>query len=187
MGLWDRITDGVLGILGVGGQVATNKANVRMAREQMAFQERMSSTAAQRAVKDYEAAGLNPALAYDRGASSPGGASAVIGDVVSSGLRARELSQAMRIAGKQADADLVVKGAQGQLLGWQAREAKRAFDFSKALEPYMLRQQKAEAIARESMLPGLRNTADFEEMMGRGRPGLSAAKTAMEILKSLRR
>lgn len=65
------------------GQERANKSNLQIAREQMAFQERMSSTAYQRAVGDMKAAGINPMLAIQQGgASSPGGASATMQDVV---------------------------------------------------------------------------------------------------------
>lgn len=204
-GWLDSALDFGLGLLGVGGQVQSNQANKKMAREQMAFQERMSSTAAQRAVADYRAAGLNPALAYERGASSPGGASAQLGDIAAAGIstaqQARQVRQQLRIQKEQSDADLVLKREQAAAaaasnyaskaagdLSWQGvLLGRQQHEFNRQVQPSTVRMTAAEAALREYLLPGAKNTADFERRLGAMRPGLSSAKSLAEILKLLRR
>lgn len=66
-------------LINSGDTKETNKTNLAIAQQQMAFQERMSNSAYQRSMDDMKKAGLNPMLAYSQGgASSPSGASATM-------------------------------------------------------------------------------------------------------------
>lgn len=186
------------GVLGYKGQQETNAANIALTKEQMDFQERMSNTAAQRAVKDYEAAGLNPALAYDRSASSPGGASTTIGNATAAGL-----SSAMAVAAQRQQMELTRKETESRLqtdaatratlynqsekANREIKEIEQRIRFNEINQPADLRTRNAEARLRELLIPGAKNTADFEEWIGKYGKGVgtagAAARAAAEIAK----
>lgn len=69
-------------LLSMSQQTAQNKFNAEEAQKARDFEERLSNTAYQRAVKDMKDAGINPILAYSNGAS---GASTPSGSAASSG------------------------------------------------------------------------------------------------------
>lgn len=181
------------GVLGVAGQDRTNAANARQAKEQMAFQERMSNTAAQRSIADYRAAGLNPALAYERTASSPSGASAVMGNAIASGLSsaadAARLNQELRqssqihyenLRNTRANTEKTrVEGANAILQGDILSQERR---FRAAIQPHEQRLRAAEALMMEYGLAGEKNKSDVEKMMGRLGPGMTSARGALDLL-----
>jgi len=106
------------GLFGSSGQSSANRSNERIARENREFQERMSSTAYQRAAKDLDAAGLNRILALGGPSSSPGGSTAVMQNKKADIGRGVTNSVASALAVKKATAE--VKNIEANTKGTQA-------------------------------------------------------------------
>lgn len=171
-----------------GGELAAGKSNRAEAERNRRFQERMSSTAAQRSVKDFKLAGLNPALAYGTTASSPSGSVSTVQNAgdrgVSSALGARRTMEELRMAREQNAADLRLKEATTQKTGIEAANSISAgnllslqnADFmarmkqTRIMEPFQARQSAADALLTEYLLPSAGAESRLATKMGIAAP-----------------
>jgi len=122
------ISSYVGGRMGQEAQESAQRINISEAQKQRDFEEKMSSTAYQRAMQDMKKSGLNPMLAYAQGgASTPSGASArvepadalskMIPGMTSSALSALNMAKDL----KQKDATTIAQIANANLAEQQAQ------------------------------------------------------------------
>lgn len=156
--MFDWLGGALAGLGSYYGQASANRVNRDIARDQMAFQERMSNTSWQRAVADMRAAGINPMLAVSQGgASSPPGAQTRVESALDKGINSAINARQMSLVKEQIkniQADTSLKMSQRNL-----SDSQNEVSFMEQ----MLKREQAEVAAASAQAIRLENVGKAVE------------------------
>lgn len=166
--MWQAIAAMAPGVLDFLGRRQQNRMQRDEARRAEEFSERMANTQVQRRKADLEAAGFNPALAYDGAAASPSGVQAQIGNelgnVVSSAQQARLQKQLIDKATAEAKiAGFAKEKAETEFNVWSAAISG---EDNSALKGNLL-YQAMRAGMQSSAMSAAQTEAAIQEIMSR--------------------
>lgn len=181
----------VAGIEALGG-IAASAWNVREARRNRAFQERMSSTAWQREVADMKKAGINPMVKFGSGASTPAGDRAQVENPVrgaaSTALQVRLMKAQAANLESQTNLNVQQRDIMHQRLQhWLPEDWNLAQDKANAEIEMMTssaRAAKAKALLDEAARTGALNQQELEELIGQAGPWVRAF---LNLIRGFRR
>ena len=130
------------GLLGKSGQSAANVANLKIARENRQFQERMSNTAYQRAANDLDKAGLNRILAIGSPATTPAGNIATMQNEQTPLAEGLKGATAQALAARQINANIKNTNARTELTNAQRRALGGAAEVGSGIEEIIVNSKE---------------------------------------------